>query len=101
MGQQWPALGKGALTTADLGHAVCGIRSLGGGCHLPYHRAPRTYTGLGKLTLGGHKQKLVHTRTQKKRAVTPQEIDPGLTVSVQESLAETWVGGGLLQGRGH
>ena len=32
--------------------------------------------------------------------MTPQEIDQGLPVSVQESLAEAWVGGGLLQGQG-
>ena len=30
----------------------------------------------------------------------PQETDPGLPVSVQESPAEAWVGGGLLQGWG-
>ena len=59
----------------------------------------RTYTGLGKQTLGGHKQNLVHTRTQEKGAVTPQESDPDLPVETQESLAEAWVGGGLLQGR--
>ena len=29
--------------------------------------------------------------------MTPQETDQGLPVSVQESLAEAWVGGGLLQ----
>ena len=52
-------------------------------------------------TLGGHKQKLVCTRTQEKGAVTPQETDPDLPVSVQESLVEAWVGGGLLQGWGH
>ena len=57
--------------------------------------------GLGKQTLGGHKQNLVHTRTQEKGEVTPQETDPDMPVSVQESLAEAWVGGGLLQGRGH
>ena len=57
--------------------------------------------GLGKQTLGGHKQNLVCTRTQEKGAVTPQETDPDLSVSVQESLAEVWVDGGLLQGRGH
>ena len=34
-------------------------------------------------------------------AVTPKETDPDLTVSVQESPVEAWVGGGLLQGRGH
>ena len=52
-------------------------------------------------TLGGHKQKLVCTRTQEKGTVTPQETDPDLPVSVQESPAEAWVGGGLLQSWGH
>ena len=51
--------------------------------------------------LGGHKRNLVCTRTQKKGAVTPQETDPDLPVSVQESPAETWVGSGLLQCLGH
>ena len=60
----------------------------------------RTSTGLRKQTLGGHKQNLVHTRTQEKGEVTPQETDPDLPVSVQESLVEACVGG-LLQGRGH
>ena len=32
--------------------------------------------------------------------MTPQETDPDLPVSVQESLAEAWVGSGLLQGQG-
>ena len=48
----------------------------------------RTYTELGKQTLGGHKQNLLCTRTQEKRAVTLQETDPDLPVSIQESLAE-------------
>ena len=39
--------------------------------------------------------------TQEKGAVTPQEIDPDLPVSVQESPAEACVGGGPLQGWGH
>ena len=60
----------------------------------------RTSTGLGKQTLGGHKQNLVCTRTQDKGAVTPQETDPDLPVSVQESLVEAWVDSGLLRGRG-
>ena len=51
----------------------------------------RTYTGLGKQTLRKHKQNLVRTRTQEKGAVTPQETDSALPVSVQESLAEAWV----------
>ena len=33
--------------------------------------------------------------------MAPQETDSDLPVSVQESLAEAWVGGGLLQGWGH
>ena len=33
MGQQWPAVGTGALAAADLGGAVCGISPFGGGCH--------------------------------------------------------------------
>ena len=42
----------------------------------------RTYTGLGKQTFGGHKQNFVCTRMQEKGAVTPQETDPDLPVSV-------------------
>ena len=61
----------------------------------------RTSTGLEKQTLGGHKQNLVCTRTQEKEAVTPQETDPDLPVSVRDSPAEAWVGGGLLQAWGH
>ena len=48
----------------------------------------RTYTGLGKQTFGGHKQNLMGTRIQKKGGVTPQETDPDLPVSVQESPVE-------------
>ena len=61
----------------------------------------RTSTGLGKQILGGYEQDLVYTRTQEKGAVTAQETDPDLPVSVQESLVEAWVGGGLLQGQGN
>ena len=67
----------------------------------PRHRATRIYTGLGKETLGGHKQNLVCTRTQKKRAMTPQETELEFPVSVLESLVEALVSGGLLQGQGH
>ena len=54
----------------------------------------------GNQTLGGHKQNLVCTRTQKKGAVTPQETEPDLPVSVQESL-EALVDRGLPWGKGH
>ena len=33
MGQQWPVTGAGAMGAVDLGHTVCGISPLGGGCH--------------------------------------------------------------------
>ena len=49
--------------------------------------------------LGGLKQNLVCTRTQEKGAMILQETDPALLV--QESLAEAWVSGALLQGRMH
>ena len=64
-------------------------------------KTARTYTGLGKQTLGGHKQNLVCTRIQEKEAVIPQETDPDLPMSVQESLSEAWVSSGLLQCQGH
>ena len=54
-----------------------------------------------ETTLERHKENLVHTRTQEKGAVTPLETDPDLPGSVQESLAEARVGGGLMQGWGH
>ena len=52
-------------------------------------------------TLGGHQQNFVCTRTQEKGAVTPQETEPDLPVSVQESLAEAWVDSGRLCGQGN
>ena len=58
----------------------------------------RITTKLGKQTLGGHKQNFVHTRSQEKGAVSPQEIQPDLLVSVQKFLAEAWVDSGLLWG---
>ena len=33
--------------------------------------------------------------------MTPQETDPHLPVSAQESPVEAWVSSGLLQGQGH
>ena len=42
---------------------------------ISHHRTAGTYTGLGKQTLGGHKENPVGTRTQEKGAVTPKETD--------------------------
>ena len=60
----------------------------------------RTSIGLGKQTLGGRKQNCMCTRTQNKGAVTPQETEADLPVSVQEALVEAWVNSGLLQSWG-
>ena len=49
----------------------------------------RMSTGLGKQTLGRHKQNLACTRSQEKGAVSPQDTEPDLPVSVHESPAET------------
>ena len=42
----------------------------------------------------------MHTRTQEKGAVAPQETDSDLPISVQESPAEAGVGRGLDAGSG-
>ena len=49
--------------------------------------------------LEGLKQNHVCTRTQKKGAVIPQETEPDLPLSIQESLVEAWVYSGLPQGQ--
>ena len=46
-------------------------------------------------------QNFVLTRTQEKGAVTPQETEPDLLVTVQESVVEVEVDSGLPQGQGH
>ena len=55
----------------------------------------------GKTDSWRHKQNLVCTRNQEKGAVFPQETEPDLPVSVQESPAEAWVDSGLLRGQGN
>ena len=66
----------------------------------PTTEQPELTQDWGSKTPGGNKPNLVCTRTQEKEAVTPQETDPDLPGSVQESPEEAWVGGGLLQGCG-
>ena len=41
------------------------------------------------------------TRSQEKGAVSPQETEPDLPVSVQEPLVEAWLDSDLLWGQGH
>ena len=47
-------------------------------------------------TFGEHRQNLVHTRAQEKSAVTTQETNPDLPMSVHKSPVEVWVSGRLL-----
>ena len=51
--------------------------------------------------VAGHKQKLVCCRTQERGAVTPQETEPHLPMSVLSSLVKAWVDGGLLCDQEH
>ena len=59
-----------------------------------------TSTGLENQPLGGHKQNLRYTRIQEKGEVTPQEVEPDLSVSVQELPGEAWVNSSLSRERG-
>ena len=55
----------------------------------------------GETDSWGAQTKPVCNRTQEKGAATPQETDPDSPMSVQESLGDAWVSGGLLQDRRH
>jgi len=76
-------------------------RSLVGYSPWGHKESKITATELGKQSLGGHKQKLVHTRIQEKGALTPQETEPDLLMSVQEPVAQVWVKGGPPHGQGY
>ena len=82
-GQQWTAAGAGALGEADLGMAYALLEEV---AINPTMELPEHTQDWGNRLLGGHKQKLVHTRTQEKEAVTPKDTDPDLPVGVQGSL---------------
>ena len=52
-------------------------------------------------SLGGHKQNFVCTKTQRRVATTPQEVEQKLPTIVEGSPMEAWVGRGSPQGSGH
>ena len=66
----------------------------------PTIKLPELTQDWGNRLLEGTNRTLC-TRTQEKGAVTPQETDPDLPRSVQESPAEVWVSGGFLQDWGY
>ena len=51
----------------------------------------------GNRLLEGTNKTLCTPGPRRKEQLTPQETDSDLPVNVQESLAESWVGDGLLQ----
>ena len=85
--------GAGALGAADTGMAQAVLEEVTSN---PIRKLPELTQDWEKILLEGTNRTLC-TRTQEKGAVTPQETDPDLPVSVQESPAEAWVGGGLRQ----
>ena len=97
MGQQWTTAGAGALDAVELGIAQALLEKV---AINPTIETPELTQDCGNRLLEG-KNKLVHTKTQEKGAVTPQETDPDLPVIVQESPAEACVSGGLMQSWGH
>ena len=60
---------------------------------------PQNLHRTGKQTLGGHRQNLVYTRTQKKGAVTTKETDSDLPMSVPgvsgRGVGQWWPAAGL------
>ena len=66
----------------------------------PTIKLPELTQDWGNRLLEGTNRTLC-TRTQEKGAVTQQEADPDFPRSIQESPAEVWVSGGLLQGWEH
>ena len=91
------ACGRGRDRGSGCSRLRYGISPLGGGHQQLYQRASRTYTGLGKRLVVGT-NRMLSTKTQEKGAVTPQETDPDMPVSVQESPSGGMGGGSLLQG---
>ena len=82
-GWRWYATGTEALGVAVLGMAEALLEEV----------AINPTTELPELTQGweiGHTQNLVCARTQEKGAGIPQETDPDLPGSAQESPAEDW-----------
>ena len=73
------------------GDLAKGLRTTGNLICRPVGFDYRTSMGLEKQTLGGHRQNLMHTKTQEKGAVTPQKAETDFPASVQESPVEAWV----------
>ena len=93
-GQQWTAAGAGALDAADLGMALTLLEEV---TINPTIELPDLTQDWETDSWRAQTNPCAH---QDSGAVTPQETDLDLPMSVQECLAEAWVSSGLLQGWG-
>ena len=84
-GQQWTAAGAGALGAADLGMAKALLEEVTINSII---ELPELTQDWERRLLKDINKTLCAPGSQEKRAVTPQETDPDLPVSVQGSLVE-------------
>ena len=97
-GQQWPATAEGALGAADLGMAQALLEEV---AINPTIRSRQNLHRTGETDTWRAQTKPCVHQDPGERSSDPQEPDPDLPMSVQESLVEAWVGSGLPQGWGH
>ena len=90
--------GAGALGTADLGMAQALLEEV---AINPTIRSRQNLHRTGETDTWRAQTKPCVHQDPGERSSDPQEPDPDLPMSVQESLVEAWVGSGLPQGWGH
>ena len=96
------------ILKGDFKCSQVGIRSVQSFSHIQLFATPWTVACQASLSTINFQSLLklmfielvMHSSTQEKGAVTSQETDPDLPMSVQEYPVEVWVIAGLLQGQG-
>ena len=86
------------MGAADLGMAYALLEEV---TINPTIELPELTQDWGNRLLEGTNNTLCAAGERNSISMSPQETEPDLPVSVQESLVDVWVGGGLLQGWGH
>ena len=95
--EQWPAAGAGALDRADLSVAKALLEDV---TINPTVEPPKLTEDWGNRLLKAQTKPCAH-QDPGERSSDPLKTDPALPMNVQESLAEAWINGGLLQGQGY